>query len=751
MRNPISERQPARWERPGTALALLVAVFFAANFQLLAGWAVEHWDGQQFFAPFFTYLAEVVRSGHWLLWNPFSNAGSPDFAEPQVGAFSPIALGFAALAGPSALAFRCYWLCVWLLGGVGMFVYARFLGAPVWGRLISGLAFVFSGYYLGHAQHISVIYSISFLPWMILRLDRAVLTGRRGPALEAGALWGLSALAGNPAVTISTALFVGAFAVVRAFGESAAVLVTRARDAVVALALFFTVGAVVLAPTYFSFKYESLGYSDRSGPLTRECVTESNRIEPAGLVAILNPYVPAMSRANLKRDGSHLEISPMYFGAVPLALALLALALPGARRWKWGVFGLALLFLGFTLGTSLPLRGWLYDFVPPTRYFRHPNMFRGYFIFAVLVLAVPAMVQIERWRQRGTAPAQTLRRFALLSALLSTVGLGSFIYFYVEAERLGPYGQTALSHAALVWIGLVSLAGLAVARPIWLSRLPGAFALLTVVDLLGAHYLSADSAFEIGRDSREQPQTERSVVDLGPDNFARAYVAMANQHLYLHKPVYCSYAAMLNAMHLTSAENGTLMGFATGHDRLWFSPSVVEAPVTPETLELLTAEVAARKAPILLWHSREAMLHQTEAAPLDPATLHAAPAAVQIPFQVETYRPNDLSLRVTCPTAGWLLITDRWSRSWRATVNGVETPIDCGNLFFRLVPVRAGENMIAMRFEPFLLWPLLTASWATLLAVTVVAIVRSIRKSGPRVPISLPEISTPPIPCGASS
>ena len=750
-RNPTSARQTPLYERSWVAMVALVAIFLAANFQLLTGEATEHWDGEQFFAPFFSYLASVVRSGHWLLWNPFSNAGSPDFVEPQIGALSPITLGFAAIAGPSAVAFRLYWLCLWLFGGIGMFVYARSLGAPVWGCFLAGLSFVFSGFYIGHGQHLSVIHSISFLPWIILRLDRALLTGRRAPALEAGALLGLSALAGNPAITISTGLFAGAYSAVRFFSSRASTIAGQVRPALETFALFGFVTAVVLSPTYFSFKYETVGYSDRSGPLTRECVVSSNGMQPVGLAAIVNPYGPGISRANAKDPRSPEVMSATYFGAAPLALAVLALALPGRRRWKWGMFFVGLLFLGFTLGTALPLRGWLYDLVPPTRYFRHPNMFRVFFIFSIIVLAVLASGKIEHWRRLGDAPEGVLRRFAIISAGLAALGISVIAAFCFHYPRLGPYIETAVPHAVVVWLGLAAIAAGVSWRPAWLAHLPGALVVLTVGDLLCAHYLSADLAFNIGIGEPARSETKRSPVELGPENFARALVVGGNQQLFANKPVYCSYAALLNSLHMDSAEAGTLMAFATGEKRVWFSTDAVEAPVTAETLALLTKEGAARKAPVMLRHRRGTLLGETPPPPFNAEAIHNAPSAERVPFEVLTYRPNELSMKVECPEDGWVLITDRWSRSWRATVNGAETPIAGGNLFFRLLPVQAGENLIEMNFEPFLLWPLLTTSWTLLGLIGITAGLRAWQRAANRPPPPAPKLSTPPVPCGACS
>ena len=92
------------------ALALLALVFFGINFQLLTGRGLPQWDGADFFAPFYSLLARLTRGGHLLSWNPLAGGGSPDFAEPQVGAFSPVTLLFGWIAGPGPLAFSLYWL-----------------------------------------------------------------------------------------------------------------------------------------------------------------------------------------------------------------------------------------------------------------------------------------------------------------------------------------------------------------------------------------------------------------------------------------------------------------------------------------------------------------------------------------------------------------------------------------------------------------------------------------------------------------
>ena len=73
-----------------------------------------------------------------------------------------------------------------------MLLLARHLRAPVWAGLCVALGFTFSGFYTGHAEHTSVLYSYSFLPFVIWRLDVSLQRGNLFAATQAGALWGLS-------------------------------------------------------------------------------------------------------------------------------------------------------------------------------------------------------------------------------------------------------------------------------------------------------------------------------------------------------------------------------------------------------------------------------------------------------------------------------------------------------------------------------------------------------------------------------
>src|SRR5579872_4583256 len=257
------------------AALLLAIVFVICNVQIVNGSGAPIWDAEELFAPSFTLIADHARAGRIVLWNPWVSGGAPDYAEPELGAASPIAVLVGAIMGGTEAGFRAYWLLIWFLGPLGLLLLARHLRAPPWAGFAVALGFAFCGFYTGQAEHTSSLYSISFLPWILWRIDAALEARALRPAVEAGALWGLSALGGYPALTILSGGFLFLWMLgwcwftpggkpVSPTTTSTAGLWSRLSFGLAALALILCVGLLILAPSYIAFFSEGgTGYSDR--------------------------------------------------------------------------------------------------------------------------------------------------------------------------------------------------------------------------------------------------------------------------------------------------------------------------------------------------------------------------------------------------------------------------------------------------------------------------------------------------------
>jgi hypothetical protein len=692
--------------------ALLLSILLAiANRRLLAGKSFEHWDAFDFFSPYYSLVADCTRAGHLLLWNPWTNGGSPDFAEPQVGAFSPVLLLFSLVFGGSSAAFRVYWFTLWLTGGIGMLLLARHLRAPVWGGLCVALGFVFCGFYTGHAEHTSVIYSYSFLPFIFWRLDLALERQSFFTAAQSGAFWGLSALGGNPAVTISSCGLIVAWVVGRTCfgGEKSRRRISRGFGILLVVTV---VGVVVLAPSYFSFIYESNGYSDRSEPLPRSVALGSNALHPGALVTLLSPAFMPLRFSN-PQLWSYTDISSLnlYLGAVVLLLALLGVVGGKENQWRRFLAAIAVGALACALSRVLPFRGWLYDLLPPTRYFRHSSMLRGFFIFLVCVLAILGTRDFA-----ALAKNRILRRrFFFFVALLFAAAVVSFCIFARFFHEEPPLRLLAQFHLSVVWGGLLALGWAVYRAPDRISRwLPEALLAVAIADGLITCSLSEGTLYGPGPSPDSVISHQRSIV-FDPANAGRFFVfARGDLNLLPKIATLKGYAPFKNSFHEATAGDPALASIALGKDRFWFSAAAPLLDLNRETFLRYDARMREVGSPILIRHAREALLHSVGSLGLGSQTVQTAAVATKVTPRILDYSADHLTLEVAVPENGWLMVTDRWSRSWQCTVNSKRTAVEGANFIYRAVAVRTGNNRIEFSFRPPAVRALASVSWSTL-------------------------------------
>jgi hypothetical protein len=167
---------------------------------------------------------------------------------------------------------------------------------------------------------------------------------------------------------------------------------------------------------------------------------------------------------------------------------------------------------------------------------------------------------------------------------------------------------------------------------------------------------------------------------------------------------------------------------ALGENRVWFAVEAPEVAPTSESFGIFVHRSEKVNAPVFLRHSRPAMLHGSDLSDAERNSIRTASAAAQIPATVISYLPEALVLEVVAPENGWLMVTDRWARSWKATVNGVGQPVWCADFIFRAVPVVKGSNRVSFSYQPMGFPGLVILSWTTIALVAFLTVARTIQK-----------------------
>jgi len=752
-------------------LLITTDLFLISNHLLVRGRAVGIWDVDGYFYPYYVLVADYARAGRFVHWNPWSNGGVPILGDPTLGIFSPLNFIIGLITGGTSSGFIFYWLLMWWLGGFGMFMLARHLNAPSWGACVVALGFLFCGAYTGNAEHTPWITSFSFLPLIIWRLDYALSSRKLWPAVEAGALWGLSALAGYPGLIIITGCFSALWVVGRwLFAESSGVecKMDSANSAVKIrqrpahwfvfspLVLMLLVGWAVLSPAYVAFFVEGAGTHSRVGALDREWAVSSNALHPGALSTFASPYLTIvklsdqMTGTNQLWPYTDVSCSSVYSGAVISALALLALFRRPRDTWRWWLIALAALSLACALGQALPLRGWLYDWFYPMRFFRNAAFFRFYYLFAVSVLALLATRDLDiaiRHSAEGT-----WSRFLAASLCVASAALFVFVTFTSLPFVTRPITFIlGFVHALWVWLGVCCAAFIGWklpspsrqwAFPVLLLALAGSDAFLT--STISKQTMINTRPDYVNRWQRLDKE-HSPVLDLTHNGFLREELScypnppckeLNNDQLITKVPVFNSYVSY-NDFHLEMVSHLILKQMAVGGERVWFSRDVGQVQPTRSNFEAFVRRTEILGEPPIVVHAPEELLRlgapatEVLARPTDGnasndasagiadqiAQIERLPASEKIAVDLFKYLPDELVFNVQCPTDGWLLVTDRWARSWRAEVNGKPVAVYGGNFIFRAVQVTEGQNSIRFIYRPFGFPWLVIISWGTLAGV----------------------------------
>ena len=711
-------------------------------------------DAATLFSPYFTLVADLARSGQILLWNPWSNCGSPDAAYVEMGSFSPVTLVTAWVTGGGEDGFVIYWLTIWGLGGTGMLVLGRHLGSPAWCALAVSVSYMFSGFYLGNATHTSWIYAFSFLPWILWRLDRGLLTRQIRPSIEAGALYGLAALAGHPALIVLNGLFLGAWTVGRClFRDPACTSPSGSAGsakrwqtwaaAALHLALLVGIALVILSPAYAIFFQEGAGYSDRTGYVPRHIAVADQALPTTALGTLTSPYFPFLKSFNPQLWPNVWQgLTCNYIGAIVPALALLAMSRYRWSLWYGWLLALAILCLACAVGPALPIRGWLYDLCPPTRYFRHSSVFRAYFLFALAVLAFFGGREMSQKRQDDWAA------LSLSACYLLILAAAGYAFTLWQMPNWGTGIMIGHAHFLLVWLGLPLLAVAAWNQSVEFAENAAPVLLVSLALLDGAMTFVQSGGVILQK--RTAPRRVES-VDLFRTGLNRERHPIGeyptNDNLYHKQPLLENFNTLNNRFH-TRAGLGTADWAAlstswcdeeilaagsmspagpdrTDTSRIGFSRDAVEILPTIGNFSAFVSRARSLGSMPFVLHQPDQVIaalsnegyHAAQA--LQEALIHEAPAAERIAIALDRYTPTELAFRVECPADGWILVTDRWAKGWQAQVNGRDTPVLVGNFVFRALPVSKGTQSIEFRYQPFGHPWLGLLSWISMCAIGV--------------------------------
>jgi Predicted membrane protein (DUF2079) len=160
----------ARFERalPGILFTLLVLVAYADP--LLTRRTFVGRDIVPYNIPLESVVHDAWSRGRLPVWWEDVSGGRPLLPNPNAGVFYPLRPMLAALPLPTAM--RIFPVFHWILGGLGMLLLARAIGASRGAGWVSAVSFAFSGVIVSEVFYTNFHPGATLLPWTLWALVR---------------------------------------------------------------------------------------------------------------------------------------------------------------------------------------------------------------------------------------------------------------------------------------------------------------------------------------------------------------------------------------------------------------------------------------------------------------------------------------------------------------------------------------------------------------------------------------------------
>lgn len=365
----MDSQNPWVWKKEAVYLALLLLALLVFFKDALLGSVTLIWDGADYFYPNLFYVSESLRQGQIPLWNPYLLNGFPIIANIEAQIFYPINLLFLPFTTFTPYAVYLSIILHFLIAGVSMYALARAFIDSRPAALMSAFTYMYSGFMIGHIEHVTIVAVMAWLPLVALLLERSLRQRNTSCAVLAGVFLGISFLAGHPQTSHAMVLFLVLFTLYRAISgyREEGLPLFSLKAMAVCLVMAAMIAAVQILPTY-----EVTTQSTRGVPVTFEVAAQSGQFSLQDMVSILIPnYFGALTHPYW--GGPDISQGILYLGLIPALLTGLAF-FSGRIRPSCAVFfaAMAIFSLLLALGANGPLFKWCYAFLPGLKFFRSP-------------------------------------------------------------------------------------------------------------------------------------------------------------------------------------------------------------------------------------------------------------------------------------------------------------------------------------------------------------------------------------------
>ena len=383
-----------------SAVALFFCILAVIPFwtPLFGGFGALQWDAREVHLTNLIFSSQVWHASHLPLWTPFIFNGFPQIADMQVAVFYPVTLliGLFSVFSQSLL----FWQTVFhfALAGFGMYLFVRHITRVPLAGIFSGVAYMFSGFMIGHTSHVGMHSTAAWIPIVLLLAHYTLEKKEWFYACAMGVAAGIAILAGHfqTAVFMLFAVFLyAACAIAITWRRERAFPMKQSALMLCAIVMMSLISAIQLLPTL-----ELTAQSQRAGISLELAQTES--LSPGSLRGLITANHNNAAFGDYTGPWDRTQ-NYLFLGITTLFLAATALLMQRKTEQRWIVWfftGLAGIAVLYALGKYGFLHQYFY-LLPLFDKMRAPSNMMIVFTVAITALAGTGLAALFRANTKG--------------------------------------------------------------------------------------------------------------------------------------------------------------------------------------------------------------------------------------------------------------------------------------------------------------------------------------------------------------
>ncbi|MEY3236463.1 MAG: hypothetical protein RI883_564 [Bacteroidota bacterium] len=669
--------------------------FFQVSFYLHPG----KYDLIDCFYPWRFYIGECLQNGQLPYWNPYQDLGYPIHADPSSGAWYPMVWLIGYFNGYTiySIGFEL-WFHVFL-GGVGFYTLAKTLKINQSFALLAGIAFMLSGVFTGNAQHLSYIISACWLPYVLNFYFRLAEEKSHVNSLKAAFFLFLMITGGYPAFTIILFYLLLIFFFIY-FKKTYQTKTTKELIEFISRHVLFLVYTILLSLVLFVAIYQVSPYLSRLGDFSLEQALFSP-FSPQSFVSFILPLV---STTHTDFFNSDLSMRNGYFGLFIFLFFLIGLFSKKPMQinvlFYFGLFSLAA-----AVGEYLPVREFLFKYVPMMNVFRFPSVFRLFFIIAGILTGVYYLQDLfnrKAWTKKSLSiGAIILAGFFLILLIVARMkGHLSLLEFIKNNLFIASEGSTFWQNVAFQSIVQLLFLGVFL-FVLWKfsdrKKIIIAIILLTITDLVIATQLNAPYTVYYETVTSKEASDNVSRYPKGFPKLQDISIEEAGHLPLIGTPFWQN---MNTFQKQVSAEGFNSFSF-TNYEFLESEYPQLFSEVKKNKLLLLSDSILPESK--LKEYKKDSLFAQNQIFLNEIDYTYLIQRAFEVSIKdtafVKEYDAAHFNISTSLGNRRLLTLHQKYYKGWKATVNGKKARIFKSNLNFMTIMVPRGKNVVLFEYK----------------------------------------------------